>query len=130
MLIASAVSIAAYFEAFGDYGKAYSPFIALFLAMVLSPLFAVLTKGKYYIARADDLDEPLLGADGLPSGATLTCSVCTTDFERPDMANCPVHEGAICSLCCSREGSCHDSCKSAGSGGPVDLAMPAVRSAD
>lgn len=38
MLIASAVSIAAYFDAFGDYAKAYSPFIALFLAMVLSPV--------------------------------------------------------------------------------------------
>ncbi|MFJ8490127.1 hypothetical protein ACIRBZ_17465 [Streptomyces sp. NPDC094038] len=126
MLIASAVSIAAYFNAFGAYGKAYSPFIALFLAMVLSPLFAVLTKGKYYIARVDDLEEPLLGADGLPSAATLTCTVCATDFERPDVANCPFHSGAICSLCCSLEKDCHDSCKS----GPVALAMPTVRSAD
>ncbi|MFG3020030.1 purine-cytosine permease family protein [Streptomyces sp. NPDC048254] len=126
MLIASAVSIAAYFHAFGEYGKAYSPFIALFLAMALSPLFAVLTKGKYYIARVDDLAEPLLGADGLPSAAVLTCTVCTTEFERPDVANCPFHSGAICSLCCSLEKDCHDSCKS----GPVALAMPAVRSAD
>ncbi|MFE4963266.1 purine-cytosine permease family protein [Streptomyces sp. NPDC056660] len=126
MLIASAVSIAAYFHAFGEYGKAYSPFIALFLAMALSPLFAVLTKGKYYIARVDDLAEPLLGADGLPSAAVLTCTVCTTEFERPDVAGCPFHSGAICSLCCSLEKDCHDSCKS----GPVALAMPAVRSAD
>ncbi|MER5513655.1 hypothetical protein [Streptomyces sp. NPDC002763] len=126
MLIASAVSIAAYFHAFGEYGKAYSPFIALFLAMALSPLFAVLTKGKYYIARVDDLAEPLLGPDGLPSAAVLTCTVCTTEFERPDVANCPFHSGAICSLCCSLEKDCHDSCKS----GPVALAMPAVRSAD
>lgn len=72
MLIASAVSIAAYFKAFGDYGKAYSPFIALFLAMVLSPLFAYLTKGKYYIARLDDLEEPLLDADGLPRPSSST----------------------------------------------------------
>jgi hypothetical protein len=130
MLIASAVSIAAYFNAFGDYGKAYSPFIALFLAMVLSPLFAVLTKGKYYIARVDDLEEPLLGTDGLPSAVTLTCTVCTTDFERPDVANCPFHSGAICSLCCSLEKDCHDSCKSGAGTGPVALAMPTVRSAD
>ncbi|MFF4291850.1 hypothetical protein ACFY0R_42265, partial [Streptomyces sp. NPDC001633] len=126
MLIASAVSIAAYFNAFGAYGKAYSPFIALFLAMVLSPLFAVLTKGKYYIARVDDLEEPLLGPDGLPSAVTLTCTVCATDFERPDVAGCPFHSGAICSLCCSLEKDCHDSCKT----GPVALAMPTVRSAD
>jgi purine-cytosine permease-like protein len=131
MLIASAVSIAAYFDAFGDYAKAYSPFIALFLAMVLSPLFAYLTKGKYYIARLDDLAEPLLDADGLPSAVILNCTVCTTDFERPDVANCPFHSGPICSLCCSLEKDCHDSCKSApGATGPVDLAMPAVRSAD
>jgi purine-cytosine permease-like protein len=131
MLIASAVSIAAYFEAFGDYGKAYSPFIALFLAMVLSPLFAYLTKGKYYIARLDDLAEPLLDADGYPSAVILNCTVCTTDFERPDVANCPFHSGPICSLCCSLEKDCHDSCKSApGATGPVDLSMPAVRAAD
>ncbi|MCG7206416.1 purine-cytosine permease family protein [Streptomyces arenae] len=126
MLIASAVSIAAYFNAFGEYGKAYSPFVALFLAMVLSPLFAVLTKGKYYIARVDDLAEPLLGADGLPSAALLTCTVCATEFERPDVAGCPFHSGAICSLCCSLEKDCHDSCKS----GPVALGIPAVRSTD
>ncbi|MGJ5749600.1 purine-cytosine permease-like protein [Streptomyces puniciscabiei] len=127
MLIASAVSIAAYFDAFG---KAFSPFIALFLAMVLSPLFAVLTKGKYYIARADVLDEPLLGPDGLPSAATLTCSVCATGFERPDMAGCPFHHGAICSLCCSLEKDCHDTCKAGGAAGPVALGLPAVRAQD
>ncbi|MFR0355224.1 purine-cytosine permease family protein [Streptomyces sediminimaris] len=130
MLIASAVSIAAYFDAFGDYGKAYSPFIALLLAMLLSPLFAALTKGKYYIARVDDLAQPLLGADGLPSAALLTCTVCTTDFERPDVAGCPFHAGAICSLCCSLEKDCHDSCKSGPSTGPVALATPTLRSAD
>ncbi|MEU3958045.1 hypothetical protein AB0F45_38290 [Streptomyces achromogenes] len=128
MLIASGVSIAAYFEAFGAYGKAFSPFIALFLAMALSPLFAVLTKGRYYLARPDTLDEPLLGADGLPSAAVLTCAVCATDFERPDMAGCPFHQGPVCSLCCSLEKDCHDSCKrGAGAPGPVALGLPAVR---
>ncbi|MEV7027487.1 hypothetical protein [Kitasatospora sp. NPDC093558] len=130
MLIASAVSITAYFGAFGSYGTAFSPFIALFLAMALSPLLAVLTKGKYYIARTDDQDEPLFTADGLLSAATLTCTVCAEDFERPDIAGCPFHQGAICSLCCSLEKDCHDSCKKGTAGaGPVDLAMPTVRSA-
>jgi purine-cytosine permease-like protein len=129
MLAASAVSIVAYFGAFGSYGKAFSPFIALFLAMALSPLLAVLTKGRYYIARTDDLDEPLIGADGLLSAATLTCTVCAEDFERPDIAGCPFHQGAICSLCCSLEKDCHDSCKKGGAGtGPVDLALPTLRS--
>jgi len=129
MLIASAISIVAYFNAFGSYGKAFSPFIALVIAMALSPLLAVLTKGKYYIARTDDLPEPLFTDDGLLSAATLTCTVCAEDFERPDIAGCPFHQGAICSLCCSLEKDCHDSCKTTGSGGPVPLAMPTVLSA-
>ncbi|MEU4152787.1 hypothetical protein [Streptomyces sp. NPDC026659] len=146
MLIASAVSIAAYFGAFGAYGKAFSPFVALVLAMVLSPLFAVVTKGRYYIARANDLGELDMGAahmDAAPMGeahmseahmsdapTTLACSVCVTAFERPDMANCPFHHGAVCSLCCSLEKDCHDSCKKTAATGPVELAAPTVRSAD
>ncbi|GAA2237207.1 hypothetical protein GCM10010360_72960 [Streptomyces nogalater] len=131
MLIASGVSIAAYFDAFGAYGKAFSPFIALFLAMALSPLFAVLTRGRYYLARPDGLDEPLLGADGLLSAAVLTCTVCATGFERPDMAGCPFHQGPVCSLCCSLEKDCHDSCKrGAGAPGPVALGLPTVRTGD
>ncbi|SHM11155.1 purine-cytosine permease family protein [Actinacidiphila paucisporea] len=126
MLVASAVSIAAYFHAFGAYGKAFSPFIALVVAMVLSPVLAVATKGRYYIARTDDLAEPLFAEDGLLSAATMTCTVCAEDFERPDIAGCPFHSGAICSLCCSLEKDCHDACKPAarGAGGPVDLGMP------
>lgn len=125
MLVASAVSIAAYFHAFGEYAKAFSPFIALLVAMVLSPLLAVATKGRYYIARVDDQPEPLFAEDGLLSAVTLTCSVCAEDFERPDVAGCPFHAGAVCSLCCSLEKDCHDMCKSGGRGGPVDLGMPA-----
>jgi purine-cytosine permease-like protein len=121
MLIASAISIAAYFNAFGAYAKAFSPLIALGIAMVLSPVLAYATKGRYYIARVDELEEPLI-ADGLLSAAELTCTVCADTFERPDMAACPFHQGAICSLCCSLEAECHDACKK--SAGPVDLGMP------
>ncbi|MFI5683147.1 hypothetical protein [Streptomyces sp. NPDC051636] len=53
-----------------------------------------------------------------------------TGFERPGMAGCPFHQGAFCSLCCSLGKECHDSCKSSGGTGPVDLALPAVRAAD
>ena len=110
MLIASAVSIAAYFNAFGAYAKAFSPLIALGIGIVLSPILAYATKGKYYIARADDLPEPLV-VDGQLSVITLGCTVCSDEFERPDMASCPFHQGPICSLCCSLEKSCHDACK-------------------
>ena len=119
MLIASVVSIMAFFNVFGAAAQAYSPFIALFLAFLLSPVIAVITKGRYYIARTDELPEPLMVGDAL-SDATSTCAVCAEDFERPDMAGCPFHAGTICSLCCSLESDCHDSCKS----GSVNLGMP------
>jgi purine-cytosine permease-like protein len=122
MLIASAVSIAAYFDAFGAYARAFSPIIALVIAIVLAPVLALVTKGRYYLARTDELDEPLL-VEGVLSGAELECTVCGDTFERPDMAGCPHHEGTICSLCCSLESACHDSCKKPGA---VSLGMPTV----
>jgi hypothetical protein len=128
MLIASAVSIAAYFNSFGTYAKAFSPLIALGISLVLSPILAYATKGRYYIARVDELEEPLF-VDGLLSAAELTCTVCADSFERPDMAACPFHQGAICSLCCSLEAACHDACKKNTGTGPVNLGMPVTASA-
>jgi hypothetical protein len=78
--------------------------------MVLSPVLAYATKGKYYIAREDVMEQPLI-VDGLLSVVEISCTVCTDTFERPDMAACPFHKGAICSLCCSLEAKCHDACK-------------------
>jgi purine-cytosine permease-like protein len=123
MLVGSTVSIAAFFNAFGEMAKAFSPFIALTLAFVLSPVIAYLTKGKYYIARRDDLDAPLFNPDGTLSEVTLTCVTCDNTFERPDMAACPFHNGPICSLCCSLDAACHDECKTTA---PTDLGMPAI----
>jgi purine-cytosine permease-like protein len=122
MLFASAVSILAFFGVFGSTAQAFSPFIALVLAFVLSPVLAVVTKGRYYIARVDDQEEPLF-VDGQLSGETATCVVCEDDFERPDIVGCPFHAGSVCSLCCSLESTCHDMCKKQ----PVDLGVPAAR---
>jgi purine-cytosine permease-like protein len=125
MVIASVISIICYYNAFGADAKAFSPLIALVIAMVLSPLLAWVTKGKYYIARVDDLEPPVITTDGLMSDVTMDCVVCGDTFERPDMAACPHHSGIICSLCCSLEGKCHDSCKKTAAG-PVDLGIPTV----
>ncbi|MEP9383601.1 hypothetical protein [Nocardioides sp. KR10-350] len=116
MLIGATVSIMAFYDWFGAYAQAFSPFIALALAFVLSPVLAYLTKGKYYIAREDEHPEPLM-VDGLLNAATDECTVCDTTFERPDMAHCPHHEGSICSLCCSLDKECHDMCKTSARGG-------------
>jgi purine-cytosine permease-like protein len=130
MLVASFVSILAYFKVFGgDTAKAYSPFIALAIGFGLSPLLAYLTKGKYYTARVDQMPDPLWIDDNM-STAMHTCVVCAEAFERPDVAYCPfdAHTGTICSLCCSVDSDCHDMCKKGGASGVVDLTMPKARS--
>jgi purine-cytosine permease-like protein len=125
MTVGSVISIAAFFHAFGDYAQAFSPLIALVLAFVISPVVAILTKGKYYIAREDSLTSPLV-VDGQLSAETLECVVCATTFERPDMAGCPYHDGAICSLCCSLDKNCHDMCKTSERGGNGTMARSQV----
>ena len=106
MGVASAVSIAAYFGAFGPTLDAWSPFLALTIAMILSPVLSVLLKGRSrYIAR-----EPSVPA-AERSTVKVRCSVCTEHFEMPDVALCPFHAGPICSLCCTLERSCKSVCK-------------------
>ena len=124
MVIASVISIAAFYNVFGADARAFSPLIALAISVALSPLIAWATRGKYYIARADELQPPMITDEGLMSAAELTCVVCGDAFERPDMSACPHHGDAICSLCCSLDKACHDSCKK--TSGPVPLGMPAT----
>jgi purine-cytosine permease-like protein len=107
MLIASVISVIAFFGVFGPIAQAFSPFLAIVIAFVLSPLLAILTKGKYYIARENASMRAATGKE-LP---VLNCTTCTEDYEAPDMTYCPFHKGTICSLCCTLEKECHDMCK-------------------
>lgn len=108
MMIGSIISVIAFFGLMGPAAQAFSTFIALGVAFVLSPIIAYLTKGKYYIARKDVHFHDNPEAIGLTN-----CSICEYDYEREDMAYCPVYDGAICSLCCSLDANCHDACKAA-----------------
>ena len=103
MLIASVLSITAYADVLGDTARALAPFIALGTALVVSPLIALATGGKFYIARKPTT--PF--ADSKPE----RCCICEHTFEPEDMAHCPVYAGPICSLCCSLDARCHDACK-------------------
>lgn len=118
MVIASIVSVIAFFGLLGPAAQAFSTFIALGLGFVLSPIIAVLTKGKYYIAREDvhfrdatASREDIHSASHADDYSTVTCTVCNLAYEKPDMAFCPYHNGSICSLCCSLDAGCHDMCK-------------------
>ncbi|MET4578559.1 signal transduction histidine kinase/CheY-like chemotaxis protein/purine-cytosine permease-like protein [Ottowia thiooxydans] len=103
MVIAAAISSMAYAGLMGEAAQAFSPFIALCLAMALSPLLAALTGGRYYLARQPH--------DQWAPGESVNCVVCNNHFESEDMASCPAFGGPICSLCCSLESRCHDRCK-------------------
>ncbi|MBW0098085.1 allantoin permease, partial [Pseudonocardia sp. KRD-184] len=105
-LVATGVSFAAFFGAFGDGARAWSPFLALGLAIVLTPLLAVATKGKYYLKRPDLQPEPRFTADGTPATTTLDCAVCGLTYERPDMVDCSFHSARLCSLCCTTDKAC------------------------
>ncbi|GAO08176.1 hypothetical protein TPA0598_03_06370 [Streptomyces lydicamycinicus] len=101
---ASGLSIALYFHALGDTLQPYSPVAAAVIAFVVTPLMAVLTRGRFYLRRTSDgIDAPLLDQDGNPSSTTFPCHVCRQDFERPDLTACHNHGAMVCSLCSSTD---------------------------
>jgi signal transduction histidine kinase/CheY-like chemotaxis protein/purine-cytosine permease-like protein len=103
MLLASLVGIACLSGLLGPVAQALSPFIAFAVAFVSAPVIAVLTGGRYYIARAPR---------GYGTGrGTVRCIICENAFEPEDMTRCPAYAGPICSLCCSLDARCHDACK-------------------
>ncbi|WP_343315788.1 ATP-binding protein [Brucella sp. BE17] len=103
MAISSIAALSAHFGAFGSMASALAPYIALLVAILVSPLIAWKTKGRYYLAR-----KPRRAWQGK---GTITCSVCEHAFEPEDMAWCPAYAAPICSLCCSLDSRCHDLCK-------------------
>ncbi|WP_327177761.1 hypothetical protein OG599_22425 [Streptomyces sp. NBC_01335] len=127
MVIASVVSILAFFGLFGEYAEAFSTFIAAGLAVTLCPLIAWATKGKYYLARPNPVNGPDVAVEDIT--ATHTCAVCEAAYELPDVADCPVHAGPVCSLCCSLDATCGDACRKAPAAGPVLMPLPTVRTA-
>jgi purine-cytosine permease-like protein len=99
MALSAGISIIDFYGGLGAGLKPYSPLVAIVLALVLPPVLAVATKGKYYLRRSDDgIDLPMYDEYGNPSGETLTCHVCHQEYERPDMAKCETHDAYVCSL--------------------------------
>jgi len=104
MGLAAILSVGAFFGWFGSWIKPYSPIVAVVIALVLPPVLAIATKGKYYLRRTDDgIALPMYDEYGNPSGVELTCHVCHVDYERPDMMACANHGAHICSLCLSTD---------------------------
>lgn len=104
LLLAAGLSIVTFFGGLGAALQPYSPLVAIVTALVMPPILAAATKGKYYLRRTHDgIDLPMYDEHGNPSAAVLTCHVCHQDFERPDMLACQTHGAHVCSLCLSTD---------------------------
>lgn len=100
VVIAGGLSILAFFGGLGSGLQPYSPIIAVVLSIILPPVLAIATKGKYYLQRdGDGLDVDLFDTHGNPTAAELDCIACGEVFERPDMLASATGDGAVCSLC-------------------------------
>ncbi|GAA0777646.1 response regulator [Roseibium denhamense] len=103
MLLSAILALVAHFGWFGETLAALATFLAAGVAFVAAPLIAAATKGKFYLARKP--------RQSWQSRSEIACSICENPFEPEDMAYCPAYQAPICSLCCSLDARCHDSCK-------------------
>ena len=103
MLVASCLSVATFVGLFGDAIQPFAPFVAMATALIVSPLIAWRTGGRYYLARP-------AGKPG-EAGGLRQCSICGQHFEPVDTSYCPAYRGTICSLCCTLDARCDDLCK-------------------
>jgi purine-cytosine permease-like protein len=104
MIISAGVSIVVFFGGFGPALQPFSPLVAIVLALVLPPVLALATRGRYYLRRTDDgIDAPMYDRYGNPSGKVMQCHVCGEGIERPDVVRCEAHDATVCSLCLSQD---------------------------
>ncbi|MCP5144472.1 MAG: response regulator [Gammaproteobacteria bacterium] len=113
MIIASATGIACYLGAFGEVPRHLAHFVSLGICFVAVPAITRITRSRYYLARHSPQIDVMFAAVNPPPGqpATLRCCICETRFEKDDTSYCPAYQGPICSLCCSLDSRCLDSCK-------------------
>lgn len=100
MILSSVLGYMAYFGVFGEYLTAFCAPFTLILTLVFCPLLAILTGGKYYLARE------IVKIEGMQE-----CRICKNQFDGEDLCYCPRYGGYICSLCCTLDSCCFDECK-------------------
>jgi signal transduction histidine kinase/CheY-like chemotaxis protein len=103
MLTATVVGLIAISGILGPLLQGMAAFLTLAVTFTMAPAIAYATRGHFYIART-----PRQNWSGQKE---VRCIICEHHFETEDMAHCPAYGGAICSLCCSLEARCRDSCK-------------------
>ena len=84
--LASVLSLLCFAGLFGSALQPFSVLIAIGVAIIVTPLMAIITRGRFYLRRqSDGIPTPILDEDGNPSGERLRCHVTGYMFERPDM---------------------------------------------
>ncbi|MES2623851.1 MAG: ATP-binding protein [Pseudomonadota bacterium] len=119
MLLASVVGLLCYTGSFGETLSHLAHFVSLGVCFVSVPFIAWFTGGRFYLARKplefiDVMPLDTLSPDGTsaaPKYTSLQCCICENTFEHEDMSHCPAYQGPICSLCCTLDSRCMDSCK-------------------
>ena len=103
MVSGCAIALAATFGFLGETARSLAPFLSMAVSFLVSPAIAILTRGRFYLARKP--------RQAWQNRARIFCCICEHPFESEDMAHCPAYAGPICSLCCSLDARCHDLCK-------------------
>ncbi|MFV8816526.1 ATP-binding protein [Haliea sp. E17] len=104
MFVSTTIGMLCHLGVFGPVPAALTHFITLGCTFVMVPLIAFMTRGRYYIARSPD--------ENLLARHEHECVICENHFETEDISHCPAYQGPICSLCCTLDSRCYDSCKS------------------
>ncbi|MDH4395258.1 MAG: ATP-binding protein [Limnobacter sp.] len=113
MILASSMGLLCYLGVFGEVTAQLSHFVSLAVCFVSVPAIAILTKSRFYLARQSIEMIPVRVERNVYGFKTSIhkCVICENEFESPDMSHCSAYESAICSLCCSLDVRCLDSCK-------------------
>lgn len=100
MILSSILGYMAFFGMFGQYLTAFCAPFTLILTLIFCPILAILTHGKYYLAR-----------EAVKIKGIQECRICKNHFDSEDLCYCPRYGGYICSLCCTLDSCCFDECK-------------------
>lgn len=103
MLLATIAGAVCWMNLLGEEAKALSHFVTFGCCFLFAPAIALITRGRFYIARDPDTI--------VQTSNDVECCICQNHYEREDVTHCPAYDGAICSLCCSLDARCQDLCK-------------------
>jgi len=93
---------------FGDNIKPFSSMFGLIIALILPPIIAYITNGKYYLRRRDGFNHLTYDMDNNPVDTEYMCHVCNKQLESFNITPCIIHQNNyICCLCLTIQHECY-----------------------